>query len=120
MSDSAMELEINENSELKHKHKHKNRALIVSNIIFSVFYTLFSWIIAFLGFMFLSLGSSSICLLLASLLFLLTPIFCIFGIVFSIILRKKGKYTASFLVQFTPFATLGIALVLFIFSMVLK
>jgi len=94
-----------------------------SNIILSAIYVLFGWIFGFLGIMFFSLGFSdkiftAVCSFLASLLFLLTPIFCILGIVLSVLFRKKDKYAASFLIQFLPFCMLGAALVLFFLSMI--
>ena len=94
-----------------------------SNIILSVIYVLFGWIFGFLGIMFFSLGFSdepfvAIFSFLSALLFLLTPIFCILGIVLSVLFRKKDKYAASFLIQFLPFCMLGAALVLFFLSMI--
>lgn len=104
----------------------KKWALIckISNIVLSILYTLCGWIFGFLGLMFFSLGFSeepfvAICSFLASLLFALTPVFCVFGIAFSILLRKKKSFMASFMIQFLPFVTLGIALVSFFLSMII-
>ena len=94
-----------------------------SNIILSVLYVLCGWIFGFLGVMFLSLGVSGapftvICSLLSSILFLITPVFCFLGIFLSVIYRKRETYLASFLIQFLPFGTLGVALVLFFLSII--
>jgi len=115
---------INENGEVKQKKKW-NQICTISNIIFSVFYGIFSWLFTFLGIMFFSLGFSdkiftAVCSFLASILFLLTPIFCILGIVLSVLLRKKDKYAVSFLIQFLPFCMLGAALVLFLLSVIIR
>lgn len=96
---------------------------ITSNIILSVIYALGGWLPGVLGLFFFSLGFSdqpfvAFCCILASLLFLLTPVFCIFGVVFSVLLRKKKAYVTSFMIQFLPFAALGIALVSFFLSII--
>ena len=95
----------------------------ISNIVFSIIYGLFSWIFAFLGIMFFSLGLpdkafSAICSFVSSLLFLLTPLFCVLAIVFSVLLKKRKNYLASLLIQFVPFGVLGVALVSFLLSVV--
>lgn len=113
---------LNENID-ENCNKKWHRICKISNIIFSVLYVLFAWFFTLLGIMFLTSGFSdgifvAVCCCLGSLLFLLTPIFCIFGIVFSVLLRKKEQFLASFFVQFLPFGTLGVALVSFFFSMI--
>ncbi len=95
-----------------------------SNIVLSVMYVLWGWVFSFLGIMFFSLGSpdepfKAICHYCSSALLLLTPIFCILGIVFSVLFRKKKAYVASFIIQFSPFLTLGIAVVLFFLSVLM-
>lgn len=93
----------------------------ISNIVLSVLYVLCGWLFGFLGLMFFSLGLpdnpfTAFCSFSASLLFFLTPVFCILGIVLSVIFRKKKSFSASFMIQFLPFCTLGGALVLFFIS----
>ena len=45
---------------------------------------------------------------------ILTPIFCILGIVLSIVKWKKERYLGAFLVQFLPFGMIGISILLFL------
>ena len=45
---------------------------------------------------------------------ILTPLFCILGIVFSIIKWRKEHYVRAFLWQFLPLATLGLSILLFV------
>lgn len=111
---------MNENTHTNSKWKNIYK---ISNIILTIIYTLFGWFFSFLGIMFFSLGLpnetlSAICSFLSSLMLLLTPAFCMFGIVFSVILRKKENYIASFIIQFVPFATLAIALVTFFLAII--
>jgi hypothetical protein len=54
----------------------------------------------------------------ASVLFLLIPLFAALGIVFSVILRKRGAFLASFLIQFLPFSILGFAVIAFWLSII--
>ena len=123
MIDSHNVIETNEDRRLKSIKKWE---LIckVTNFILSVVYVLCGWIFGFLGIMFFSLGFSdepfvAICsFFLSSLLFLLTPGFCILGIFLSVLYRKKKVFLASFLIQFLPFGTLGIALVSFFLSVI--
>ena len=44
----------------------------------------------------------------------LTPIFCILGIVISIVKWVKERYLGAFLVQFLPFGTIGLSVLFFI------
>ena len=91
---------------------------IVSNILLSLVYIPVSTFPAVMGFLFFVYGSWSWSLqavvgFLCCLLLVLTPIFCVLGIVLSVIQRKRQNYSSAFLVQFLPFATLGICAVLF-------
>lgn len=96
---------------------------IVSNIILSVLYVPMSLFPFGLGLMALGMGAAhweftleAVLTLLFLLLLFLTPLFCISGIVLSVIQRKRENYTAAFWVQFLPLGTLGFALVLFFFA----
>jgi ABC-type siderophore export system fused ATPase/permease subunit len=122
MTDSDHVIETSEDNCAKSMKKWE-RACRVSNIILSIVYVPGGWIFGFLGLMFFSLGLpdapfTAICSFVASLLFLLTPVFCILGILFSVLLRKKNAFVAAFLIQFLPFMTLGIALVSFFLSII--
>ena len=95
-----------------------NRVGIVSNIILSVLYASFSWLISGFGLMVLvrlfnNWTIGQILLLSSSILLICTPIFSIVGILLSIILRKMEKYVFSFIIQFLPFVTILLAELLF-------
>ena len=95
------------------------RVCKISNIVMSVIYFLSSWLFSFFGIMFLSLGLpeqpfKAVCALLACFLLVLIPVFCILGIVFSVITRREKHYGVAFAVQFFPFAVLGLITVLLI------
>ena len=122
MTDSNNVMETSEDNCLKSTKKWEIFCK-TSNIILSVVYVLYGWIFGFLGLMFFSLGLpdapfTAVCYFLAVLLFSLTPIFCILGIVLSVILRKKKAFLVSFLIQFLPFATLGVSVVSFFLSII--
>lgn len=55
-----------------------------------------------------------ICWTLGCGLIALTPIFCILGIVLSIVKWRKERYIRAFLVQFLPFATLTLSILFFL------
>ncbi len=97
----------------------RNRICKVSNVIVSVLYILSAWIFTVLGIMLFSLGLPDkvfpfIWSFTSATLLSFTPIFCVLGIALSIGLRKRYNYVASFLVQFIPFGTLGVASVSFL------
>ncbi|MBR3964064.1 MAG: hypothetical protein IKJ80_01500 [Clostridia bacterium] len=98
---------------------------IVSNIVLSVVYAASSWIISFLGLMLYvytpkeNISIAQIFLLMSSIIFICTILFCAIGIILSIILRKKEKYIPSLIIQFLPFATVAFATFLMIVSMIL-
>lgn len=91
---------------------------IVSNIIFSVLYVPMGGLFYFMGIMLFTLGYpeepfTAVCSFIATLLLALTPVFCVLAILLSVRSRRKANFVASFLVQFLPFGTLGIAMVVF-------
>ena len=114
-------IETSEKDVLKSARKWESICKI-SNVILSLIYIPTGFVFGFLGLMFFSLGFSenifsAICSFVSSATFLLTPIFCVIGIVLSVIFRKKKSLYASFLIQFLPFGTLGIAVFAFFFSL---
>ena len=98
---------------------------IISNIVLSVIYAAFSWIISFFGLMLYtytpkeSISIAQVFLLVSSILFICTILFCLIGIILSIILRKKEKHILSLIIQFLPFVTGLFAVFLMVVSMVL-
>ena len=95
----------------------------IFNIILSVLYASCSWILSVFGAMILSLdwldtSISAIFTFLSAIIVLLTPVFCALGIVFSVKLRKKGKFTAASFIQFLPFGTFGLSVILFFISII--
>ena len=98
---------------------------IISNIVLSVIYSTTSWIFSFFGLMLYvytpkePFAVGQIFLLESSIIFLCTVIFCVIGIVLSVVFRKKQKYTASFIIQFLPFFTVLFAISLMIISTIL-
>ncbi len=96
---------------------------IISNIILSVLYVPMCLYPFGIGLMAIGMFAANwefslsalISLLFVALLFL-TPLFCILGIILSVIQRKRENYAAAFWVQFLPLGTLGLALVLFFFA----
>lgn len=90
---------------------------ILTNIILSIIYLPIS---AFLSFLMWAAFSGSIAnwtltlegifnVVSGALLFL-APVFCILGIVLSVVKRKRECYGAAFLVQFLPVATTALGL----------
>ena len=101
------------------------KTCIISNIFLSVIYTVSSWFVSILGYLLLY-GSLSdgvwfpkIFYFASSLLLMGTPIFCIIGIVLSVIFRKKEKYKWSLSIQLLPFATILLSICFLLLSMVL-
>ncbi len=103
-----------------------NIAGIISNIILSVLYAICSWFVSVFGLLFLTALSSNnwsvllVFQLIACILLVATPIFSIVGIVLSVIMRKKEKFTLSFLIQFLPFLTCGFSIFLTVLCMILE
>lgn len=104
----------------------KNFICKTGNIILSIIYLSGSWVFSFFGLIMFTmgvLGSSDSFLEIvfyftASVLFLLIPLFAVLGIVFSVILRKRGAFLSSFLIQFLPFSILGFAVIAFLLSII--
>ncbi len=98
----------------------KKAICIISNILLSYFYLSTSWMVSAAALFYLvAIGwdwSSPMQVLwvIATAVIVLTPVFCILGIVLSAIQCAKEHYTASFLVQFLPFVTVGVSIVLFL------
>ncbi len=97
---------------------------IVSNIISLILYIPLCLYFSFLGLMFLSLTEPPLSipqflLLAAGGIWLCTPIFCIVGLVLSVIFRKKNRYAYSYIIQLLPFLTVLSAILLMALSMIL-
>lgn len=94
----------------------------ISNIVLSVIYAAFSWIVSFFGLMLYTytpkenFSVSQIIGLASSVILICTILFCVIGIIASVVLLKKGKYKLSFAIQFLPFATVFFALFLILVS----
>ena len=105
--------------------KNLKKIGIISNVVFSLIYLSCSWILSFFGLLVLINGFlqgnelAQSFLLISGVLFLGTVLFCIVGIVLSIIFRMREKYVASFLIQLLPFGSTLLALLLMAASMVL-
>ena len=93
---------------------------IISNILLSSLYISTSWMVSAAALFYLvaigwNLSSVPQLLWVVGIgLIALTPVFCILGIVLSAIQCAKEHYAASFLVQFLPFVTIGVSIVLFL------
>ena len=95
---------------------------IVSNVILSIIYAIYSLVVSFFGLMLLVYSNPSsfsfvkVIILASGVLFLSTILFSIAGIVLSVILRIKGRFVWSLIIQFLPLATTLLAVFLFILS----
>ncbi len=93
---------------------------IISNIILSNFYISTSWMISLAALFYMTgigwdpTSPIQICWVLGCGIIALTPIYCILGIVFSILSWRKEHYLGAFLVQFLPFATLAFSVLFFV------
>ena len=101
------------------------KACVISNIFLSVIYAVSSWFVSILGYLLL-FGSLSdgVCFpkifyYSSSFLLMGTPLFCIIGIVLSVVFRKKEKYKWSLSIQLLPFATILLSVCFLLLSMVL-
>ena len=98
----------------------KKTVCVISNILFSSLYISTSWMVSAAAlFYFVAVGWDMtsfihICWMLGCGIIALTPIYCILGIVFSILSWRKEQYLGAFLVQFLPFGTLAFSALLFI------
>lgn len=92
---------------------------IVSNVVLSYFYISTSWMVSLVALFYISalnfqasIVEAFWCVALG--IVILTPLFCILGIVLSVIKWRKEHYVRAFLWQFLPFAALGISAVLLV------
>ena len=98
----------------------KKTICIISNILLSYFYISTSWMVsaaALFYFVAVDWEMTSfihICWMLGCGIIALTPIYCILGIVFSILSWRKEHYLGAFLVQFLPFGTLTLSALFFV------
>lgn len=93
---------------------------IISNILLSYFYISTSWMVSAAALFYLvGIGwdwtsPAQIIWVVATALISITPIFCILGIALSIVKWRKGRYLGAFVVQFLPFGTMGLSVLLFL------
>ena len=106
--------------------KMKKFLCLLSNVLLSVLYIPVSLYWAIFGVLLIvamdrfhidSVGE--VVFLLSAVIMLLTPIFAILGIVFSVAQRKKERYGTSFLVQLLPLTTMGLSVLILYLSMLL-
>ena len=97
----------------------KKALCIVSNVVLSYFYISTSWMLSLAALFYISalnfqasIVEAFWCVALG--IIILTPIFCILGIVLSVIKWRKEHYVRAFFWQLLPFATLGISAVLLV------
>lgn len=99
---------------------------LLSNVLLSVLYIPISLYWAIFGVLLIvamdrfhidSVGE--VVFLLSAVIMLLTPIFAILGIVFSVAQRKKERYGTSLLVQLLPLTTMGLSVLILYLSMLL-
>ena len=99
---------------------------LLSNVLLSVLYIPVSLYWAIFGVLLIvamdrfhidSVGE--VVFLLSAVIMLLTPIFAILGIVFSVAQRKKKRYGTSLLVQLLPLTTMGLSVLILYLSMLL-
>lgn len=97
----------------------KKAICIISNIILSYFYISTSWMISAAALFYITALNWQASVVemfwtVALGIIILTPIFCILGIVLSIVKWIKEHYVRAFLWQFLPFGTMGISVLLFL------
>ena len=98
----------------------KKTICIIGNILLSSLYLSTSWMVSAAALFYLiAIGwdwtsPAQIVWVAATALIALTPIFCILGIILSIVKWAKERYLGAFLVQFLPFGTLGFSVLLFL------
>ena len=99
---------------------------LLSNVLLSVLYIPVSLYWAIFGVLLIvamdrfhidSVGE--VVFLLSAVIMLLTPIFAILGIVFSVAQRKRERYGTSFLLQLLPLTTMGLSVLILYLSMLL-
>lgn len=93
---------------------------IISNIILSYFYLSTSWMVSAAALFYLvAIGwdwssPAQIVWVVATALIVLTPLFCILGIIISIVKWSRERYLGAFFWQFLPFGTISLSVVLFL------
>ena len=92
---------------------------IISNILLSYFYISTSWMVSAAALFYmaaLDLQNPTVEVLwfVGLCIIALTPIFCILGIIISIVKWIKERHLCAFLIQFLPFGTLAISVPLFL------
>ena len=93
---------------------------IISNILLSSLYISTSWMVSAAALFYLvAVGWDMtsfvhVCWMLGCGIIALTPIFCILGIVFSVLSWRKEHYLGAFLVQLLPFGTFGVSILFFL------
>ena len=97
----------------------KKAICIISNILLANLYISTSWMVSAAALFYmaaLDLQNSTVEVLwfVGLCIIALTPIFCILGIVISIVKWVKERYLGAFLVQFLPFGTLALSVLFFI------
>ena len=98
----------------------KKAVCIISNVILSYFYISTSWMVSTAALFYLvAIGwdwtsLAQILWVVATALIALTPVFCILGIILSIIQWVREHYLRAFLIQFLPFGTMGVSVLLFL------
>ena len=98
---------------------------IISNILLSSLYISTSWMVSAAALFYLvAVGWEltsfiHVCWMLGCGIIALTPIFCILGIVFSILCWRKERYLGAFMVQFLPFGALTLSALFFVVSIYL-
>lgn len=99
---------------------------IISNIFLSYFYISTSWMISAAALFYLMvlgwrLGNATFILwFAATALIFLTPVFCVLGIILSILRWRKERYLGAFVIQFLPFGIYGLSCLLFLLPMWLQ
>lgn len=93
---------------------------VISNILLSCLYASTSWMISAAAIFYLvaigwDLSSpAQVLWVVAISLIALTPIFCILGIIISIVKWSRKRYLGAFLWQFLPFGTCMLSIPLFL------
>ena len=101
----------------REKENHMNpkweKVCKISNIILSILYITHWWAFSYFGLCALFIGSGVWVWIGLIFALVVVPLFCIFGIIFSVRFRKKQKYVEAFLIQFIPFSVFFISMILF-------
>lgn len=102
----------------------KVKFLVLSNILLSVLYAVYSIVPVVFGLMLAVCIEKidsivDIILLITCVLLIVTPIFGVIGIVLSVKFRKKEKYFEAFAIQLLPFSTVVISAIMMVISMIM-